>query len=569
MKNVLKSALASLAIAGFATGAAAAPSNKQLTVGITQEFENLNPIIAQMAATTYLYYMTAHPITAIDADWKWQCWLCTSVPTLENGGAKIIDEGGTKKLVVSWEIKPEVNWGDGKPVTGNDVKLSWEIGKSPNVAVGEKDLYERVEAIDVDPKNPKKFTMKLKEVRYDFYQIGTFRVIPAHLEGPVWEKTKGQQGAYEKQTTYNTDPHNAGLFNGPYVAKEIKLGSHVTLERNPKYYGKSPAIDRIVLKLIPNTQTLEANLLSGTIDMVSELGMSFDQALAFEKRLKTDKGLGGRYAVQFTDGMIYEHVDMNLRNEHLADLKVRKALMHSVDRDKLTQALFENRQKKAISMIHPKDIYYTEDVVKYDFDLAKAQKLLEEAGYKKGSGGIFEKGGKKLSLSIMTTSQNKTRELVQVFLQQQLKNAGIELTIQNEPARVFFGETVRKAKYPALAMYAWVSSPDNPPRSTLHSKEIPTEKNGWSGQNSGGWANAKADELLEAVYKEFDPAKRKVMMTEIQKLYTEEVPVMPLYMRADIAVTPTNLKGFKMTGHQFYSSLNVDQWSLEGGAQGH
>lgn len=169
----------------------------------------------------------------------------------------------------------------------------------------------------------------------------------------------------------------------------------------------------------------------------------------------------------------------------------------------------------------------------------------------------------------MTTSQNKTRELVEVFLQDQWKKIGIELTINNEPARVFFGETVKKAAYPGMAMYAWVSSPDNPPRSTLHSKEIPTLENSWNGQNSGGWSNKRIDDLLVNIFKEFDAQKRKVMMEEVQKIYTDEVPVMPLYMRADVAVIPANLKGFKMPGHQFHSTLNIDTWSLDGSGQGH
>jgi peptide/nickel transport system substrate-binding protein len=564
-----KIVLSILLLTAVSTNSFALPSNKQLTIGITQEFENLNPIIFSMSASSYIYFMASHPLVAIDPDWKWQCWLCTTLPTIENGLAKIVDEKGVKKLHVSWELKPTAVWGDGQPVTAEDVKLSWEIGLNPNVSTPSKDIYERIEAINVDPKDPKKFTMIFKEVRYDYYQLGSLYIVPAHIEGPVFAKTKTQQGAYEKQTTFNTNPTNPALYNGPYIIKEIKLGSHVIIDRNPKYYGKKPAIDRIIMKLIPNTQTLESNLMSGTIDMISELGMSFDQALAFEKRVAKEKSLQTKFAVQYIDGMIYEHIDFNLRNPILADVRVRKALLHAVDRDKLCEALFENRQKKALTMIHPRDIYYTENVTKYDYSPETALKLLEEAGWKKGSSGFLEKDGKNLSLSIMTTSQNKTRELVQVFLQDQWKKIGIELSINNEPARVFFGETVKKAAYPGMAMYAWVSSPDNPPRSTLHSKEIPTQENSWNGQNSGGWSNKRVDELLVNIFKEFDATKRKVMMDEVQKIYTDEVPVMPLYMRADVAVIPANLKGFKMPGHQFHSTLNVDSWSLDGSGQGH
>lgn len=572
MKAIFRglAAVALVAMAAKAPAASAAPTNKQLTIGITQEFENLNPIISSMMASKYIYYIAGRQLVAIDSDWKWYCVLCTTMPTVENGLAKVVDEKGAKKMLVNWEIKANANWGDGKPVTGHDVKLSWEIGASKNVTVGEKDLYERIESVDVDAKNPKKFTIKLKEPRYDYNQIGTFYLVPAHLEGAIFAKTKDQVGAYEKLTKYTTEPTNPGLYNGPYVVKEIKLGSHVTLEPNASFYGNKPAIQRIVVKLIPNTQTLEANLLSGTIDMVSELGMSFDQQLAFEKRVKADANLKAKYLPVFEDGMVYEHIDLNLDNPLLADLKVRKALVHAIDRDKLSQALFEGRQKKAISMIHPKDVYYTTDVAQYDFNVEKAQKLLADAGFKKGSSGFLEKDGKKLTLSIMTTAQNKTRELVEVFIQEQLKKIGIEVTINNEPARVFFGETTSKRRFPGMAMYAWVSSPDNPPRSTLHSENIPTEKNGWSGQNYPGWKSARADELFVQIQGEFDVAKRKAMMVEIQKLYTEEVPVIPLYMRADLSVVPTNLKGYKITGHQFSSTLAVENWNLDGAAtQGH
>src|SRR5687768_7981139 len=106
-----------LTAAMLGSAAGAAPTNKQLTIGITQEFENLNPIIAQMAATTYLNLMASSPLVTINADWKWICVLCTELPTLENGGAKLIDEKGVKKLLVTWTIKPNAQWADGTPLT--------------------------------------------------------------------------------------------------------------------------------------------------------------------------------------------------------------------------------------------------------------------------------------------------------------------------------------------------------------------------------------------------------------------------------------------------------------------
>lgn len=550
------------AIFGFGALVQAAPSNKQLVIATTQEFESLNPLLMSMAASNYISLMVDRQLVLIDAKWNFYCELCTEFPTIENGKAKISEVAGKKKLTAEWHLKEGLKWGDGKPVTGNDIKLAWEIGVSPNVSVPSKDVFERIESVTVDPKDPLKFVTVFKEARYDFYQL-TWNPVPSHIEGPIWEKTKATAGAYEKQTAYTTAPLTAGLYNGPYVLTEMKIGSHVIMKKNEHFSGKKAEIEKIIIKLIPNTQTLEASLVSGEIDMIGELGFSFDQAVEFDKRADKSK-----YKTLFRDGLVYEHIDLNLRNPILQDLNVRKALVHAIDREKLALALFAGKQQSALSNIHPLDAYYTADVAKYDANLKKAGELLDGAGWKLGKDGFRYKAGKKMELSIMTTSDNKTRELVEQYIQAELKKAGIALSIKNEPGRVFFGETVKKAAYPALAMYAWISSPDNPPKSTLHSSEIPTEKNQWNGQNSGGWSNKRVDAILDAIMVEFDFNKRKALMAELQKIYVDEVPAIPLYLRSTIAVVPSNLTGFELTGHQFYSALAVEFWSL-GSAKSH
>lgn len=568
MKKILQMMAILVLLTGFGSSARAL-SNDQLTIGIGQEFETMNPIIQQMAASRYISQMLGHAMVTMGKAWTWECMLCTELPSLANGLAKVTEEGGKKKLVVSWEIKAGAKWGDGTPVTGHDFKLGWEIGSSANVAVGEKEIYTKVESLEVDAANPKKFITKYREPNYDFVQnLAQLYPVPAHIERAVWEKTKNEVEAYEKQTSFSTSPLLPGLYHGQYLLQDIKLGSHVTLVPNPHYYGSAPHIKKIVVKLIPDTATLEANLLSGTIDMICEMGLKFDQALALEKRLKQDPALNSKYEVVFKDGVIYEHIDLQLRNPMLQDVRVRQALLYGINRDKLTQALFENRQKKAIEFFHPADPYFTENVPQYAFDPAKAESLLDEAGWKKGADGYRYKEGAKLAFPIMTTAQDKTRELVEVFLQSEWKKIGIELTIKNEPARVYFGETVRKGQYPAMALFAWTSNPDNPPKAQLHSHNIPTEKNGYSGQNSGGWANAEADQLMENVYGEFDIEKRKTMMHRLMQIYMTDIPTIPLYMRAELAVLPKALKNITITGHQFYSTFWVEEWTVDSALAG-
>lgn len=555
--------LAALFLGFVLTGTAFAnPSNKELKIGISQEFESLNPLIMSMSASSYMYRMVGRSLVVLDADGKWVPQLAKEIPSIEKGTAKIIQEAGKKKISAVWELVDKAAWNDGTPMTCQDFITSHMIATSPMVSVGEKELWNQVERITFEPSNPKKCTFVYNKVKWDFYQLAQFFPLPTHLEKAIFDKFGKQKEGYEKNSNYVRNPTLMGLYNGPYQIAEVKLGSHISFVPNKHFYGNPAKIQKIVVKLIPNTGTMEANLRSGTIDMVSTLGLDFDQALAFEKKVKNE---GLPYTVHFVPSTTYEHIDLNLDNPILKDIKVRKALLYSINREDLVKALFENRQQAALHNVSPKDAWFTNDPKKitiYRYSRREASKLLDEAGWKMEKDGYRYKNGKKLSFTFMTTAGNKTRETVQVYLQNQWKMAGIEVLIKNEPARVYFGETTRKRKFEAMALFAWVSSPENSPRSNLASTAIPTAKNGWSGQNYTGWVNKEVDSALLALDLEFNPEKRKELVHSILKHYTHEVPVIPLYYRSDISVTPKSLKNYRMTGHQFFETNSIENWTF-------
>ncbi len=540
-----------------------AGSREKLTIGIGFEFDTFHGLITQSQGATYINNTHTRSLTSYDADWQSICLLCTEVPSVENGKAKIIEEKGKKKILVEWEIKKNARWGDGKPITGHDVKFTWEVGKSKNVAVGSPIVFTIIEDINVDTKNPKKFTTKTKKIVNSYNTLNTFYVLPKHIEGPIFEKTKMTTGAYEKQTAFNNDPYNPGLYSGPYLVKETRPASHVVLEPNPYFYGAKPYFKQVVIRIIANTQALEASLIAGDIDMIGEPGITLDQALALKKRAAKNKNLASGAKVMFRPGMIYDHIAVNLGDPVLADLRVRQALIHAIDRQKLVDALFEGVQEVAIHNTHPLDGLFTDDVIKYDYDLKKANHLLDQVGWEMNKkDGYRYKDGKKLTFIMMAGSGNKVRELVEVFVQNEWKKAGIDMKIRNEPARVFFAETIRKIKYPHMAMFAWVSSPFNSPYSTNHSDNIPTPENSYSGQNVYRWRNKKVDEALDRELEELRLEKRKEYMKIVSAEYARELPAIPLYYRVSIAVVPPKLKGFKITGHQFLSTNFIEKWRL-------
>jgi len=556
-----------LFVLSFTLNLRAAPTNDELSIGITQEFENFNPLIMSMMATSYMYRLTGRTLVVLDHEGKWQTQLAKEIPTLKNGLAKKINEKGQQKLQATWVLKEKAKWGDGTPLTCHDFKFSWEVAQKETVSIAEKEVYTQVESIDINPENPKECTFTYKEAKWDFNRLATFYPVPKHIEKKIFDKYSDKPEGYEKNSNYTKNPTSPALFSGPYLIEEIKLGSHVTFKRNPHFYSEPAHIKKIVVKLIPNTGTLEANLRSGTIDMISALGMSFDQALAFNKKVEKNDML---YEVKFQPSLVYEHLDINLDHPALKNLEVRKALVYAIDREGLTNALFESKQPPALHNLAPLDPWYTEDpekIVVYRHSRRKANRLLDQAGWKKNKEGVREKNGIKLSFDLMTTAGNRIRELVQVYLQDQWKSIGIDLQIKNEPARVFFGKTTRRRQFEGLAMFAWISSPESNPRSTVSSGSIPNESNGWSGQNYPGWSNTEVDKLVDQLDLEFDEQKRLQLIHKILYHYTNEVPVIPLYYRSDVSVIPTNLKGHHMTGHQFGATNEVENWYLKKGEQ--
>jgi peptide/nickel transport system substrate-binding protein len=167
--------------------------------------------------------------------------------------------------------------------------------------------------------------------------------------------------------------------------------------------------------------------------------------------------------------------------------------------------------------------------------------------------------GQPLSFEFMTTAGNRSRELVEQVLQSQWRQIGVDVRLKNEPARVLFGETLRHRRFD-MAMYAWISSPENVPRSILYSSEIPDESNAFAGQNVAGFKSAEMDRLIDALEIELDKDKRKVLWAEAQRLYATELPSLPLYFRSDAFILPKWLAGVRPTGNQYPTTLWVTEW---------
>ena len=533
---------------------AVAAKKDQLTIAVGSEFENLNPIVASQAVTNYMLYFAHRPLVVLDSELRWKPLLIKELPTIEN---KMVQRNG-KSLSVTIQFVDGLKWGDGTQVTCKDLEFAWQVGKNKNVGVQSREPYENITGITAEKDSQTKCTVKMAVGKFNFLN-DLPSPMPSHLESKVFNEFKNKPQGYDNNSLYTKNPTLPGLYNGPYVVSEVKLGSHVIFTPNPHFYGKNPSIQKVIVKLIANTGTMESNLRAGNVDLIPPAaGLGNDQAVEFEKRVKSENL---PFEVLFTEGLIYAHIDLNLTNPILSDLRVRKALSMAFDKKVITENLLEGKAKVAIHFVTQKDPWYSDQTAIYKYNKKAAAKLLDEAGWKLGPKGIREKDGKPLKLTIMAVAGNKFIENVQAYLQESLKSLGIELGIKNEPGRVFFSETTNHRKFD-MALYSWVSIPEQTPRSILHSESIPTEKNAWAGQNFTSFKSAEVDQAINDLEGEFDAKKRAGIAKKIIDVYTREIPVIPLYFRDANGVIPKGLKNYRMSGHLFYESLYAENWEF-------
>lgn len=533
---------------------AVAQTRDTLTIGITQYPSTLHPNIESMVAKAYTLGFVRRPVTAYDAEWKLVCLLCETVPTLENGLARReTTPDGKPGLRVTWRLREGVRWGDGTPITTDDLRFAYEAGREPSTGIGPAEFYRS--AYEFIAEDARTFTFRFDKVTFDFASLGDFAPLPAHLERELW---RSDPRTYRNRTLYDTQPTNPGLWNGPYRVVQVQPGSAITLERDPQWTGAAPAFRRIVIRAVESTPALEAQLLAGQVDMIAgELGLPVEQASALARRT------GARFRVEYRPGLSYEHMDLNLDTPVFADRRVRQALLLGLDRPQIVARLFEGRQTVANTNVNPLDWPSDPDVRTWPYDARRAAALLDESGWRPGPDGIRRNAaGERLSFELMTTAGNRSREAVQQVIQAQWRQIGVEARIRNEPPRVFFGETMSRRRFQGAALYAWVSAPESVPRTTLHSEEIPTAARNWSGQNYPGFRSAEMDALLEALPIELDREKRRALWHRLQAIYAEELPSLPLWFRQDAHVWPAWLEGVRPTGHLNFSSLWVEEWRV-------
>ena len=521
-----------------------------LTIGVAQFPPDMHPDFVPTDAKLYLLYLGQRPVTQRDLTGRVVCRLCTEVPSLANGRVTVTAAAdGTRQMDVLWTLRDDLVWADGVPVTTADAALAFAVGKS----VDPTNAMDRLDIVDAH-----NFRVHRIELRYDFdsevLPASNF-LLPEHVEGPIFRAASGSLD-YAQRSLYNRAPGTAGLWLGPYRVTSYNPSSLLTAEPNPFWHGPPVGFRHLAVRLIESTPALEANLLSGDIDvMASELGFPLTQLI------RLDHAHADRFQVVYRTAGYIEQMAVALAHPPLDDRRVRQAILMGIDRGTMVAKLFEGHTQVAGELLAPDEVDFDPDIHPWPYDPAAAKKLLAEAGYTPGADGILVRAdGTRLSIPLVTIAGNTARELEESVIQSQMKPLGIEITLRNQPARVMFGQTLKQRDFSGFVLYAHTPAPDTVPVTFLGSAGIPSAANGYFGGNYSGYANPDMDTALTAARQELDPAKRRTLWRRIHELMATDLPILPLFYYTVAYVQPRWLQGEAPPPLAASATAWIEQW---------
>jgi peptide/nickel transport system substrate-binding protein len=525
----------------------------------------LNPYLSSGVKDTEASSIVLEPLASYDEKGDMIPRLAVEIPTLENGGfAKDLRS-------ITWKLKPGIVWSDGAPLTAEDVAFTVQYCLTPGGGCSKLANFADVEKAEaVDPQ-----TVKISFKVPKPYPYGPM----VGGETPVLQKEQFKDclGAKAPQcTAQNFAPIGTGAFK----VVEFKANDSIRFAANDKYREPAkPAFASIYVKGGGDPASAARAVLE-----TGEFDYGWNTQVEPEILARMVKAGKGEIIVAF--GNYLERMHLNFTNSRpeagekrsvyddgknphpvLKDPAMRRALALAIDRQLLVDTGYGSSGKVTCNIVPAPEIYASTNV---DWcktpDIAKANKILDDAGWKKGSDGIRVKDGVRASL-LYQTSTNSGRQATQALVKQMWGDIGVETELRNITGSVFFGadpaspDTSQKF-FADIEMFAWVYVGTDPETNLFGStcKDIPSPKNNWLGTNFSRYCNPAYDKLAEELGKTAEIAPRAVIIKKMNDMLIEDGAMIPLIYRGRISAIGKTLAGHR---HNAWDSelWNIADWA--------
>jgi len=486
------------------------------------------------------------PLASWDVDGALDPVLAAEIPDLENGG--LAKDGKS----VTWKLKQGVKWHDGKPFTADDVLFNWQYASDPATAATTIGSYKDCKVEKIDSHTVRVLFDKPTPFWADAFVGVRGMIIPKHLYADYI-------GAKSRDAPANLKP----VGTGPYKFVDFKPGDVVRGEINNDYHMPNrPYFDSIEMKGGGDAiSAARAVLQTGEYDFAWNLQVEDEILLRLEK--------GGKGTTAMAYGGNIEHIQLNTtdpwsevdgerassKTKHptLTDKAVRQALALLIDRKSVQEHIYGRTGVATGNFVNNPEKFVSKNT-KWEFNVDKANKILDDGGWKRGADGIREKDGKKLKF-VYQTSINTPRQKTQAIVKQACQKAGIDIEVKAVTASVFFSSDVANPDtyphfYCDLQMYTTTMTQPDPETFLLQfvSWEVATKENKWQGRNITRWTSKEADDAFKASQTELDPVKRAAHFVKINDLACNDHAVIPVVYRPTVQALSSKLRGAYASG---------------------
>ena len=478
--------------------------------------------------------------------------LAEELPSVKKGTWKIDPQ--KKTMITIYKLRPNLKWHDGKPYTSKDFEFGWQIAKHAGFPMPDRLVPEMISKIETP--DDRTLVIHWNDLYNEAYaiQYTHVRAFPRHLLQEAFNA--GDMKAFANLPYWNKNFVGAG----PYRVVEWDAGSRMELEAFNDFALGKPKIDRVTYKTVEDNNTNLAAVLAGEVDLCMRSTISFDGAIILRDQWEK----AGKGKVHISPAS-WTWLNLSRDNVLFSDVKVRRALLHAIDRDAMVQNLF--RGEKVVSdmpLSRVRKIYKKAlgSVTLYKYDPERAKKLLAEAGWKPGSDGILTNAkGDRMEFEFRTTAERRDHEQAEAIIADYWKKIGVRTNIKNLPNRLLNSAENRNRWPGAFIGSHNVTVEEWPER--FHSKNIPTAENKYAPENVSGWNDPQKDAILDEINSIIPEGRSEQLQLDFLKMFSEALPHLPLYYSPEILVVKRGLTGLtprQESGGQNSSSWNMQQW---------
>ncbi|MGF1470255.1 MAG: ABC transporter substrate-binding protein [Rubrobacteraceae bacterium] len=491
------------------------PPENSLLVGYDQEPDTLNPFIVggESVATSDMVAGILEQPYEVQPD-------LTMAPELAEGAPNVVSKD---PLTIEYRLKDYLTFSDGEALTSADAKFTYRTIMDSQNNIISREGWDKIK-------------------RFETPDEQTVRIVFSEPYAAWRDLLSGPQSAILPEHVYAGEDFNLAMNDelvgsGPYTLREWNKGQYLVLEANGIYWGGAPPTSHITFRFIPDADELNGALQSGEVSFINP---PLQTGLA--KELRSYEGV----EVISASGTTWEQIAFN--TDEVDSPELRRAIAYGIDREKLLAEVLPGKVKPLNSVLLPEQKqFYVPAWKKYDFDLERAEKLVQEAASK----------GADPNISFTSTLDDELRRSLQSEVRRQLENVGITVEINNAPSSALFDERLPQGEF-EMGEWAWISTPQPTVTSLFSAEALPPD-----GQNYYRYENPEASFLMGQADRAVDGKERAELLKQVQRIMADDLPVIPLYQYPVYYAYDENLKGPVVNPTLAGPFWNIEHWTWQ------